>query len=178
MAVFDSAFLVLLFDPEATPPNDPATGKPVAHAKERIEHLVDTMGKQKDKVIIPTPVLSEYLVKADEAGAERLQLLEKRAVFDIASFDKRAAVELAATTREVLGGDKRSGVDAPYQKVKIDRQIVAIAKVTGADTIYSNDASLAAFAEQAGIKVFSVDQLRLPPEDAQRNLDLEKPDGE
>lgn len=34
MVIFDATFLMLLVDPTAAPPLDPATGKPVTMAKE------------------------------------------------------------------------------------------------------------------------------------------------
>jgi predicted nucleic acid-binding protein len=67
----------------------------------------------------------------------------------VVPFDTRAAIELAVMTRNAIDqGDKRGGVDAPWNKVKFDRQIVAIAKVAGATTIYSDDLQLRTFAEQ------------------------------
>ncbi len=175
MAIFDATFLVLLLDPEANPPIDPETGQPVTYAKERVEYLIKIMEQTGGKVVVPTPALSEYLVKADVAGPVRLQMMEKRSVFQIASFDKRAAVELAALTREALKDDKFGGVDEPWQKVKLDRQIVAIAKVAGEKEIYSDDTGIRKFAKQAGIKPIRAADLDLPPEDAQRKLDLSSP---
>ena len=89
--------------------------------------------------------------------------------FNIASFDTRAAIELADINRKA-DGDKRSGTDEPYQKIKIDRQIVAIAKVAGARTIYTNDKGLRTFAREAEIKTTGVHELPLPPEKAQSDF--------
>ena len=117
MAVFDTTFLILLLHPDANPPSDPNTGEPVTRAEERIRHLIFQIEKEGEKVIVPTPALSEFMVKADTAGAEYLQIMEKQAVFQMASFDKRAAVELAALTREAIEeGDKKGGIEAPWQK--------------------------------------------------------------
>lgn len=168
MVVFDSTFLVYLLHPEATPPLHPETGKPVIHAAKRIQHLISTLDKAREKVIIPTPALSEFLVKADTASAEYLQIMEKQAIFRVASFDKRAAVELAALTREALeDGDKKGGVDASWQKVKFDRQIISIAKVEGARTLYSDDDGIRPFAAKVGLKVLTLADLNLPPKDSQ-----------
>lgn len=129
MVVFDASVLLLLLDPDASLPKDPATGQPVEHAKARIEHLIATLERQRAKVIIPTPVLSEVLVRAGEAAPAYLEELSRSARFRIAPFDIRAAVELAALTREALdAGDKREGSAAPWQKIKLERQIVAIAR--------------------------------------------------
>lgn len=64
MIVFDASILLFLLAPEARPPNDPKTGQPVTRCKERIEHLIATLERDRTKVIVPTPVLSEVLVRA------------------------------------------------------------------------------------------------------------------
>ena len=173
MAVFDVSFLILLLHPDANPPIDPETGEPVEHARDRIEHLVATLEKKKEKVIIPSPALAEFLVKADHARAEYLRIMESKRFLQVSSFDKRAAVELAGMTRKSLSqGDKKGGSDEPYQKVKIDRQIIAIAKVEGEKTLYSNDVALKTFAEHAGIRVVTIAALDLPPESRQQVIDF------
>ncbi len=45
MVVFDSSILLLLIHPDAKPPNDPSTGKPLEHAKQRIEYLIKTLSE-------------------------------------------------------------------------------------------------------------------------------------
>jgi hypothetical protein len=57
--------------------------------------------------------------------------------------------------------------------VKYDRQIVAIAKVNSATTIYSDDADIAAIAARAKIKVVGLVDLPLPAEKAQLDFQLE-----
>ena len=173
MAVFDASFLILLLHPDAQAPNDPETGTAVEHASDRIEHLVATLEKKKEKIIIPSPALAEFLVKADQAGATYLGIMESKRSMRISSFDKRAAVELATMTREALAqGDKRGGSDEPYQKVKFDRQIIAIAKVEGEKTLYSNDVTLKTFAERAGIRLVTIAKLDLPEESKQGVIDF------
>lgn len=174
MAAFDATFLVFLLDPEVKPPIDPATGQLVTYAKERIEHLITTLEQTAAKVVIPTPALSEFLVKAEAASGQYLDLIRKRSVFQVAPFDTRCAVELAAMNAAALAtGDKFTGAKDPWQKVKFDRQIVAIAKVFRQDTIYSDDPSVCQFAKNNGLKAYSVHELDLPPEEAQRRLDLD-----
>ena len=174
MAVFDATFLVLLLDPKTSPPIDPATKQPVTRAKERIEHLINLLEQSAGKVVIPTPALSEFLIKADQASGEYLDIMRKRAVFQIAPFDTRCAVELAALNASVMAsGSKMGGSTESWQKVKFDRQIVAIAKVSGEDTIYSDDLGVRNFAKSIGIAAYGVHDLVLPPEDAQRKLDLD-----
>jgi hypothetical protein len=72
MVVFDATTLLYLFDPEAKAPTDPETGSPVTRVKERIEFLVSELEKRREKIIVPTPALSELLVRAGDAGPEYL----------------------------------------------------------------------------------------------------------
>ena len=80
-------------------------------------------------------------------------------------FDERAAIELAdleITARD--RGDKRgSAAGAEWQKVKFDRQIVAIARVHGASVIYSDDSHIAAHGKDCGVQVLALADLDLPP---------------
>jgi hypothetical protein len=79
-------------------------------------------------------------------------------------FDERAAIELAAMELSVRGkGGKKAGLESPYQKLKFDRQIVAIARVNEAHTIYSDDQDLGRFAKNAGMKVVCTWDLPIPP---------------
>ena len=69
-----------------------------------------------------------------------VERLQRAAVFEVRPFDTLAAIELAQMTREAIAsGDKKLGEGAPYQKIKLDRQIAAIAKVAGARALYTDD---------------------------------------
>lgn len=81
MVVFDASILVLLLDPEARPPADPETAEPVSRCKDRLEHLIAAFERERTKVIIPTPVLSEVLVRAGKAGPAYLDTLSGSARF-------------------------------------------------------------------------------------------------
>ncbi|MEH6698322.1 MAG: hypothetical protein V7672_06460 [Brevundimonas sp.] len=126
--------------------------------------LAEELQRQGETIAIPTPALSELLVLAGDAGPALLAAVHKSARFKIVEFDVRAAVEVAAMTREAeRAGDKRAGSFEPYQKIKVDRQIVAIARVTGVNVIYSDDGNLRSFAERLGMTVVRSWELPLPP---------------
>ncbi len=164
MVVFDASFLSLLLNPGAKPPLDPSTQKPVERARERIENLVSLLQERACKIIVPTPALVELLVLAGEAGPEYLAELNSSACFKISDFDQRTAVEVAAAIREAIQeGDKKSGATGTWAKVKFDRQIVAIAKVQGADVIYSDDEDIVRYASRVNISVVRVADLPMPP---------------
>ena len=134
MAVFDAAALLHFLEPGAPAALNPVTNTPVTDAKERIDHLVQTLEQQRETIIIPTPALSEVLVHADAAGPQYLDILNRTACFRIASFDQRAAVELATMTGETLEtGSLRAGTNITRAKLKFCRQILAIARTEGAN---------------------------------------------
>lgn len=164
----DSSALALLINPAGDPPSDPNTGKPVEHARERVEHFIAGLGAS-DTLVIPTPVLAEALVRAEEGGPGLLAAISDMARVKVRPFGGRAAVETATMTREaILAGDKRVGSSAAWQKVKVDRQVVAVARVEGATRIYADDKDLVGFARRLGMDVFSTWDLERP----QREDDL------
>ena len=141
-----------------------ATGKPILNAAERVDFLIETLDKSKTKIIIPTPALAELLVLAGPAGPEYLEKIQDKACFRICDFDQRAAIEVAEQLRAILyHGKKRKPSGTTWNKLKFDQQIVAIAKVEGVETIYSDDKDVAKFAEAQGIETQSINDLPRPP---------------
>ena len=67
------------------------------------------------------------------------------------------------------GNKKGQAIDSEWQKVKFDRQIVSIAKINGAHSIYSTDSDVAKHAADFGLQVFTINDLPLPPA-VQENL--------
>lgn len=171
MVVFDATIMLLLFSPKSGNPTD-SNGKPIAYAQERVDGLVAQLAKAKTKIVVPTPALSEALVRAGgDAGAAYVAKLRKSAHFVIEPFDDRAALEVAHMTRVAKdNGNKKDGSDATWAKVKYDRQIVAIAKVVGATALYSDDKNLRAFAFKQGMRVISIAELPVPSASAQMDM--------
>lgn len=120
--------------------------------------------------------VSELLVHAGEATNQYLDVLNGQAVFRIAPFDQKAAIEAAIAMGEAIsrGGIRVDATDpdATRGKVKFDRQIVAIAKAEGASAVYSDDGDVVKYAGQAGLKAYRTIDLDLPPEDPQTKMDL------
>jgi predicted nucleic acid-binding protein len=163
MVLFDNTFLCLLFHPTAKPPND-SNGKPITRCQDRIDHLVSELEEAHAKIIVPTPALSELLTIAGPNYVQYLNEINGRSCFKVADFDQRAAIEAALRMADAIKAkDKRSGTLSPLQKIKFDRQIVAIAKVENVKVIYSDDKDIKALAEQCGIAVVRVEDLPLPP---------------
>lgn len=171
--VFDATMLLLLLRPGVRAPLDPGTGRPVAHAEQRIAQLVGDLERARVKIVVPTPALSELLVHAGNAGPKLVEQITRSAAFKLAPFDTLAAVEVAEMARTAIAaGDKRAGAAGSWAKVKYDRQLVGIAKVARADTIYSDDEELRRFAEAQGLQVVRLAELPLPRNIAQSELDL------
>jgi predicted nucleic acid-binding protein len=160
MVLFDAGILIKLLDAK-TPDGQ----------REKLDYLIATLQKTKTKILIPTPALSEFYVKADP---DVLANFKGKSAFIIASFDEKAALECSISVADaILSRDKKAAQpDAPWQKIKFDHQIVAIAKCNGATTIYSEDAALRKFAELLGLKALSTDDLPENPASKQHKLDL------
>lgn len=162
MVVFDTTALALALDPTALPPVDPTTGKAVENCQRRMEHLIDTLSKAKNPILIPTPALAEYLVGI--AGQNKQEFVDKLFAsrnFEHGVFDVRAAIELS----ELLDSDSGKKLDpmTTKAKVKFDRQIVAIAKVHRAFPIYTGDTTLAAVARNNGVAAVMIWEIPKPP---------------
>jgi len=109
-----------------------------------MEQLVSELSRKGERILIPDPSLSEFLVTAVFAGAsiqDYLRILQGAQYFITRPFGVRAAVETAERLAiAIKAGDKREGEKTePWQKLKYDRQIVAISLVEGATAIYSTD---------------------------------------
>jgi hypothetical protein len=70
MVAFDATIISLFIHPGAKPPSD-SQGQPITQCQERIEYLVQILQEKREKIIIPTPSLSEVLVVAGTAGPEK-----------------------------------------------------------------------------------------------------------
>jgi hypothetical protein len=89
------------------------------------------------------------------------------------------AIEVAAMTKSDMDkGKKRGTVEATMAKIKYDRQIVAIAKVAQAATIYTDDMGIRSFATRAGMTVIGLADLPERPLPPQQDLPFEGGDGE
>lgn len=166
MVVFDANFLIYFLDPRI---------KGGVGSNPRIDFLVVTIQKAGERIVVPTPALSELLVKSGDAGPKYLEIITRSKFFRVAEFGERAAVEAAALTRDALAKGSKFGVtpDADWAKVKFDRQIVAIARVVGASTIYTNDGQLAKHAKAAGLEVIDPEGLPEPPVTPQIEMRLD-----
>lgn len=171
IVAFDNTFLTLVLNPASRPRPNPATGQPVSHCRQRIDALIDTLSKNGDSVIIPAPTLAEALVATEDLDAV-VKAIERYEAIEIVPFNARAAYEYAEIVKTAIdNGDKRSGSNAEWQKIKFDRQIVATSKAHGAERLYTDDDGQTGFAELSGLTVVHTWNLDLPPEYAQMDFE-------
>jgi len=149
----------------ATPPDD----------RERLNGLIKKIGAQRSYVGVPAPAFAEFLVKSDAATAAILLTFERKAALRILPFDRKAAVQCALLDRAAHATGKKRGSaaqNAPWQKIKVDRQIVAIALANNAELIVAQDGDIPSIAADAGVPATTIESLELPEWAKQGKLDL------
>ncbi len=137
----------------------------------RVEALV-ARTKGSRRIILPAPAVAEYLagVGSPSAIATAASILQASRTFRIAEFGSRASVEVATTIARIKPPKARKSEGTTWAKAKFDWQIAAIAKVEGADIIYTLDDDIVRAAKHLGIKGVRVDEMDLPDEARQRPL--------
>lgn len=160
----DASVLLHLIDPALSAPPGP-NGVVPDRCQDRLRFFIEQSSKSGDRLLIPTPALSEALVNAGEAGPAWLSVLHGQRSIRIAPFDEKAAVECAALARE--RGNRRGATTR--DKSKFDEQIVAIAVAERAELLLSDDKDIRRLAPRH-LPVKGIGDLDLPPEDDQGNL--------
>lgn len=137
----------------------------------RIAQLLEDVSKDGGKILIPTPCLAEFLVGAAEATTEWLNGLERKRGVVVAPFDRRSAFECALLDRAAIGsGDKKGGRTDAWQRIKIDRQVIAIARANNSGRIVTDDEGLRSTALSVGMSVLRIRELALPESARQGKL--------
>ncbi|WP_397596854.1 type II toxin-antitoxin system VapC family toxin [Silanimonas sp.] len=144
---FDANVLVDLFNPRIK-----------GDRRAKLDGLVEQHAKT--KIIIPTPSLTEYLVRAGSARDELMAKLSQSKSFSIEPFDQRAATECALLLAEHWDGPTRKQM--ARTKFKFDWQIVAVALSRNVTRIYSDDDDLRRMASKLSVSVVRVDDLPIP----------------
>lgn len=175
-AAFDAGMLILLLQEGARAPVNPKTKEEIDRPVQRIEFLRDTLVKDNNKIVIPTPSLAEFLVRAGEALDEFIDQFDSDANIQVEPFSQRAAIEAAIMQQQAASGEDAH--QNTRQVVKVDRQIVAVAKICNAKTIYTTDADVMAHAAAVGLAAIHIADLPLPPDKPQRNLEFDDSDEE
>ena len=163
--VFDASILIDLFNKRL-----------IGDRRARLDHLVEALAKQRTKVLIPTPALAEFLVRAGKARESYLQEITNRSSFGIEPFDQKAAIECALLLEEAWARGQKGKIT--HTKFKFDWQIVAIAASRNATAIYSDDPDILRAASRVRIPVYATDALPIPSSARQRDIPFENSDDE
>lgn len=173
-AAFDNTMLSILLNPGGKVPRIPGTDIPVEMAKERAQGVVEAIQRDNRKIILPTPACAELLTAIGPDAQQYLNVVGRSRVFEVASFDARAAMELAFLNRGIFKKLDDDNKAEPYQKRKVDRQIIAICKVLGGSEIYTDDKGLANRAKLCGMTAISISECPIPEQSRQMGLDLQQ----
>lgn len=172
MVVADTATLLFILQPDAPAPLGD-DGHQIEKCRERVELLLKNLSEAGVRVVVPTPVLAELMVSVGPGKVQLLGEINTSAAFSVVPFDQIAAIECACLNDPTMA--KKLGPKDTKAKVKFDRQILAIAKVAGVHTLYTDDKRLIARAAANGLKAVRMQDLPLPPEPPQRELELVQP---
>lgn len=135
--------------------SNPEDGAEVLDPMRRVEALIDLVESSGGAIIIPTPVLAEYLVGIDKKDHQtHLRMIQRQSCFEIASFDEIAAIECAQmpSIKEL----KHMMKSDTANKVKFDRQIISIAKALNVDEVWTHDKGVFNRCKEMGIVVKSL----------------------
>jgi predicted nucleic acid-binding protein len=130
-----------------------------------VDHLLATLAEQNERIVLPAPAFCEFLVFAAKDAPAYLAKIRDNPIFRIEPFDERAAIELADLELAIRAKGKKRGSapGAPWQKVKVDRQIVAIARVHQVRCVYSDDPDIVGHGKDCRVRVVTLAELPLPP---------------
>ncbi|MBY6273961.1 MAG: hypothetical protein CW346_17455 [Bacillaceae bacterium] len=114
---------------------------------ERAEAFLEKLKSEKHQVIIPAPVVTEFLVGIQEdRHPEVLRTLQTH--FMIAAFDVPSSVYASQVWKcyygqqDLLNGPPPDGISSWRTKLKVDCQVLGIAKRHQVDVLYTNDNGL------------------------------------
>lgn len=162
--LIDTNVLIHLLDP-----------RPAGDQKVRCGGLLRDIERSRGQLLIPAQVIAEYMVHAGLAGEQILESLCKSRFVQVLAYDHKAAIETAAMHRAATaakGGHKRwpLGRETAWQKVNVDRQIVALARVHAA-SIVAEDGDIHRIAAVSGVRCIKIKDLPVPASARQLQLD-------
>ncbi|NHZ90228.1 PIN domain-containing protein [Massilia sp. CCM 8733] len=144
-----------------------------SETKEGIQGLVSELRLSKTVIGIPAPAWAEYLCGSDASASILSTAFRSRSYVRILPFDDIGAYEAALIHQEIVSatGNKKGRSTHPWQQVKIDRQILAIARQYRVSAIYTNDDNMIADADVLKIPCLRPQDVQLKA--VQWTLDLE-----
>ena len=154
MVCFDASVLIDLFDTRASNKNRP-----------RLDLLMRDFEQRQEKIGVPAPAYTEFLVGAGNARGAYQTRIENMSRFIIEPFSKRAAMECSILLIEAFSKPDQKNVTKT--KFKFDWMIVAAAKAMNATCMYTRDGDIERACKQASLPYVMINALPLPPESPQ-----------
>jgi predicted nucleic acid-binding protein len=166
--VIDTNVLVqIMRDENSTDLVDPVSGWVIDRLHDRASALVEAIDQAGDVVIIPAPVLAEYLIGIDRKALQsHLNIINSVNCIEVVSFDQVAAIECALLIDDAEL--KMLDPQATKAKLRVDRQILAIARAAGAKQVWTHDRGLYNKAKALNLDVHSLGDIEPKPE--QQNI--------
>ncbi|WP_455853178.1 type II toxin-antitoxin system VapC family toxin [Pantoea endophytica] len=176
--IFDTNVLVqaLTGTKEGVSLTDPRTGDVISDLDRRAQALVDKVDSQGGSVLIPAPVLAEFLVGIDRNLHQTyINLIKSQSCFEVVAFDEIAAIECAQfpdikDLKRLMSADTTT-------KVKFDRQILSIAKAAGVKEVWTHDKGVYNRCAAFGLIAKSLADITPAPEQFPMNFQSENPSG-
>jgi len=133
-----------------------------------LDHLISDLSKARSRIYIPSPCLTELLIRAGKARDQYLQQLGNTSAFEVIPFDRRAATECALILSQAWDANTQKSVSRT--KFKFDWMIVACAASRNATQIYSDDGDIARCAAQVGMRAITESELPIPLDSRQMRI--------
>ncbi|PRN02193.1 nuclease [Pseudomonas sp. LLC-1] len=141
----------------------------------RMQGLFLDLRKKRESIGIPAQVWAEFLDQAGTTEISATQNIFKSNAFRLLPYDLRAAMETVEVVKAGRNARKSAkGEKRPRHSVKVDWQIIAVAKANGARLLITNDADMRLEAERSGVRCMCIGDLPMPDHLRQHNLDLGK----
>lgn len=141
----------------------------------RSKALLDHIENSGGTLVLPAPVLAEYLIGIDGEKNKQAhtQLILSMSCFEILPFDELAAIECSSLPspnefKQFIKSEINSNATA--NKVRYDRQIISIAKANNIDEIWSGDKEVSSKSTEFGIEIKSL--LDMPPISLSEQINL------
>lgn len=155
MIIWDTNVLALYFGKRLSPDD-----------QLRVDGLVQEMRNRREPIGMPAPVFAEFLTGLSSTEKHHAFAVFGTAAFKFLPYDKKAAVETS-----MLAGKKISSA-RPRQAVKVDRQIIAIAKSSGARMILTNDTEMIQESIRFEVAAMSISDLIIPDKLKQHRIEF------